>query len=143
MPMIYNSLGKFVQRLDAIQAITECRAVKLDTAAGNGYVDPPAAGDDGVVGILAVGQTRSIVQQAAGKDMVSVERLIYGSVVWWEAGDAISIGDDLETDSSGRGVTIADSATDEWSFRIAIALEAAAAAGVKIAVFMAPGYILK
>jgi hypothetical protein len=106
-------------------AVLTLTVAATGTLVANRFVTKAGAqtGADG----YAIGVCRTA---ASSGDKVAVDAL---GVVAVEAGAAVSAGDTLKADSSGRGITWATSGA-----KIGIALEAAGAAGDLISVLLIP-----
>lgn len=121
--------------------VSPSRFIKLDTSKTGGWVlqagagdvpigvsqpgvrQPPLAGlDDGYAGVQGVNQIESLEAEDEG---------------WLQAGAAVTLGDLLKPDSSGRGVT----ASSDGNVYGALALETATAADQLIRVrVLAPSF---
>jgi hypothetical protein len=95
------------------------------TVAANRFLTPLGAQAGAGVNTLGVARTAGV-----SADKITVDAL--GTAIV-EAGAAVAAGDTLKTDSTGRGITWATSGA-----KVAIALQAAGAAGEFIEVLMIP-----
>lgn len=120
--------------------ISPCRFVKQDTATDNGALQ--AGTNERVIGISCEGSDRPPLSDLVTTDYAARDGETFrlhgdGDITTLEAGAPVVAGDELKSDSSGRGVPIATTGTTIQNVG-ARALEAAAAAGEKIRVQVTP-----
>lgn len=94
--------------------ISPCRFVMLDTATDNGATQATANAE--VIGISCEGADRPpladlITTNYAARDGETFRLHGDGDITTLEAGDTVTAGDNLKSDSSGRGVPIATTGT--------------------------------
>ena len=115
--------------------INVCRFVKLDTTTDNKCVQ--ATANSKIIGVAQEGSNKAPLSDVVSTNYAAEageELRLFGDgdVCLLEAGDVVTVGDLLKSDSVGRGVPVAGGSTVEYTG--AVALQAAAAAGVKIQV---------